>query len=446
MTLRRLRPLGLLVLALAAAGCSEGRKNPPDATVRILNVAPSYASLGYRREEITALNPPVSLAYEASSDELGYDEDTYDFHASILDAGGVTDVDSFSHTVVAGTLYTFIFMESGGGVTHTILESPRFVSDVTNARARATHAIENLPSVDLYLEAQGTDITGAAPWGTIGFKESLASRAVADGVYELTVTEAGNPAHVLFVTQPFALNAATTTTLVLCPDTGEGIAPFGVVLLNALGAIPLVDPNLQASVRALNGATDQAPRDVAFASQFTPPLFSGAAFATPTSYQPLAAGAEIALDVTPAGNPSAPEASTLVTPLGAKMYTTFFTGDAGALGVIFQQDDRRRIAGQAKITFYDAAPVSAVVEALVLKPGTDPTTIATSTAILTPGTAQEIAAVPDGYEIWLRDFITSTMLAGPVAVTLADKGLYGIFLSNDANGTTIDISLIDGFP
>ena len=70
MTLRRRWPLGLLILALASVGCSEGRKNPPDAAARVLNVAPSYASLLYRREEITAINPPVALAYEASSGDL----------------------------------------------------------------------------------------------------------------------------------------------------------------------------------------------------------------------------------------------------------------------------------------------------------------------------------------------------------------------------------------
>jgi hypothetical protein len=199
-------------------------------------------------------------------------------------------------------------------------------------------------------------------------------------------------------------------------------------------------------VRALNGATDQAPRDVAFNSQFTPPLFSGAAFATPTSYQPLAAGAEIALNVTPVGNPSVLEGSTVVTPVAATMYTTFFTGDPGTLYPIFNVDDRRRIKDQAKITFYDAAPVSTAAEPLILPPGTDPTMVPLTANVLSLGNVLTIAARPGDYEMWLREYPTTTMLAGPVAVTLADKSLYGVFLSNDANGTSIDISLIDGFP
>ena len=452
MTLRRRWPLGLLILALASVGCSEGRKNPPDAAARVLNVAPSYASLLYRREEITAINPPVALAYEASSGDLSYDADTYDFHASIVDTGGGrTDIDSFSHTLVAGTLYTFIFMESGGGVTHTILESPRIVSDATNAQVRATQAIESLPSVDLYLEAQGTDITGATPWGTIAFKESLASRAVADGVYELTVTEAGNPAHVLFVTEPFTLNAGTASTLVLCPDTGEGIAPFGVVLLNGLGATPLVDPNLPSSVRALNGATDQAPRDVAFNSQFTPPLFSGAAFGTPTQYEPLTAGL-IPINVTPVGNPGVLELDSTAGLSPAKMHTMFFTGAPGVLLLNPLQDDRRRIAGVAKITIYDAAPVVGTLEVLILPPGTDPNTVNlfAGQLVAVGGTLGPTGVPPGTYEVSLRKYddalTTATVVGGPFSLAVAEKGLYGIFLSNDPDGTTVDMKLIDSSP
>ena len=449
MTLRRLWPLGLLALALASTGCSGGRKNPPDATVRVLNVAPSFSSLIYRREQLTGNNPPTTLAYQGAGGDFPYDEDTYDFTVAVPDlttAALTKDADTFSHALVAGTLYTFVYLESGGNVTHVILESPRIASDTTNAQVRALHADEGLPSVDVYLEAPGTVIAGATPWGTIGFKESLPQRAVPPGDYELAVTEAGNPANVLFTTQTFTLGAAGSTTLVLSPDAGEGIAPLNVVLLNAVGATPLVDPSFPASVRALNGATDQAPRDVAFDGQFTPPLFAAAAFGAPTSYQPLASGATLTVNVTPTGNPGVLEVTSSVVPVAATVYTTFFTGDAGALNLLFVPDDRRRVLGQAKVTFYDAAPVSTGAEPLFLAPGTDPATAPLTSTLLTPGGVQAMGLAPGTYELWLRQYFTTTILGGPVTVSVDEKGLYGIFLSNNADGTTIDIKLIDGFP
>jgi hypothetical protein len=440
--------LGLLALALASPGCDSGRKNPPDATVRVLNVAPSFVSLDYRREEVVATNLPTTLGYQQGSSDLNYDEDTYDFHVSSVDPSTVTrvDRDSFSQKVETGTLYTFVFLESGGNVTHTILESPRLASNATNAQIQATHASEVLRRVDLYLEAPGTDITGATPWGTIGFTESLAAREVPAGTYELAVTEAGNPANVLFTTPAFSLDPLSSTTLALSPDGGEGIAPLNVVLLNGAGATTLIDPSFPALIRALNGATDQAPRDVAFNSQFTPPLFSAAAFGTPTTYEPLTAAESIPVNVTPVGNPGVLELTGSVTLIPTKMYTTFFTGDAGALSLSYQPDDRRKLAGLAKITLYSAT-TSGAPELLILAPGTDPTTVASSQTptFVTPAGVQPITVLPGTYEVWLRTYLTTTIVGGPVTVTVAEKGFYGIVFSNNANGTTIDMSLIDDF-
>jgi len=456
MKLRRLWPLGVLALALASTACNGGRTNPPDAAVRVLNVAPSFAHLTYRREQITLTNPSTSLSYQgsaqgtASSTDLVYDEDTYTFTAASPDLANPTaevDRDSFTQKVATGTRYTFVFLESGGNVTHTVLESPLGPSDASKALVQTTHANENLPRVDLYLEPSGTDITGATPWGTVGFKESLAPREAAAGVYELTVTEAGNQANVLLKTQPFAIDAPLTTTLVLSPDGGEGIAPLDVVLLNPSGATTLVDPSRPARVRALNGATDQAPRDVAFNAAFSPPLFSAAAFATPTAYEPLAAAAGVPVNVTPVGNPGVLELASTADVVPSRMYTTFFTGDAGALALNFWAEDRRRLAGLAKISFYGAHTVTGAPEILLLPPGTDATTAATQSipTVVTPATVSAITVAPGTYDLWLRDYGTTTILSGPVTITVAATGLYGVVTSNDANGTTIDMTLIDEF-
>ena len=455
MTLRRLWPLGVLALALASTGCDTGRKNPPDASVRVLNVAPSFPHLTYRREQITVTNPPSPLSYQGSAQgatsgtDFTYDEDTYTFTASSPDpANPVTEVDrdSFVQKVVKGTRYTFVFLESGGAVTHLILESPPAPGDTAKALVQPLHASETVPRVDLYLEPSGTDISGATPWGTIGFKESLAPREVAPGIYELTVTEAGNPANVLLRTQPFTVDAPFLTTLVLSPDAGEGIAPLDVVLLNATGAITLVDPSLPAQVRALNGATDQAPRDVAFNNEFSPPLFSAAAFATPTAYLPLTAAAGIPVNVTPVGNPGVLELTGTADLVSSRMYTTLFTGDAGALALSLGEDDRRRFAGLAKVTFYGAHTV-AVPEILVLPPGTDATTAPSQSnpSFAIPATVSPITVPPGTYEVWLRTFATTTIVGGPVTITVAERGLYGIVTSNDADGTTIDMKLVDEF-
>src|SRR5262249_21904465 len=145
------------------------------------------------------------------------------------------------------------------------------------------------------------------------------------------------------------------------------------------------------------------------------------------------------------------ELSSDVTLTGGKTNTIFFAGDAGALVPIPPQDNHRRIAGQSTITFYDAAPGATSVEILHLPPGTDPPTV--PILVGTFASLNQTIAVgvpPDNYEISLRTYNSTTgavtVVGGPLPLTAADKGLYEIFLSNDPNGTSIDMKLIAGSP
>jgi hypothetical protein len=41
---------------------------------------------------------------------------------------------------------------------------------------------------------------------------------------------------------------------------------------------------------------------------------------------------------------------------------------------------------------------------------------------------------------------TTTVVAGPIPVTLADTGFYGVLITDGATGSTADLVLIDDFP
>jgi hypothetical protein len=106
----------------------------------------------------------------------------------------------------------------------------------------------------------------------------------------------------------------------------------------------------------------------------------------------------------------------------------------------------------AKITIYDAAPVGTTVEVLILSPGTDPSTVALFSGqfVAAGGTLGPISVPPGSYEVSLRKYddtgTTATVVGGPFSLTVAEKGLYGIFLSDDPDGTTVDMKLIDSSP
>jgi hypothetical protein len=451
MRFRRLWPLGLLALALASAGCDSGRQNPPDVVVRALNATANFPDLFLRRGPLES--QPMQLSFLGGAQRT-WDEDTYNFHVAYGDIQTQTlvEVETFEKQLSSGTRYTFVLYQKAGSVTHKVLESAPVATTATDVQIQAFHAVEGAPTVDLYIVAAGAGAAGATPWGTLAFEGTLPARSIAPGDYDMIATEPGNPAHVLYTSPSFTLSAGATLTFALTPDSGEGIQPFSLTVLNDTSTV-FVDPSLQAGVRVINGANDRQPRDVAFNNQFTPPLFPGAVFATATPYLPIAPGTDVPVNVTPAGNPGVLEITGSFSPQPGAKYTMFFTDLAGSLLMNLPQDDRRRVKSQAKIQFYDAAGSCAICDLLILPPGTDPDTIIAVDPFyltdphpqLTPLSITPVTQWAGDFDVVLRPQGTKTVVAGPTRITLKDGGLHGIILTDNPNGTTVDMTFIDDF-
>ena len=354
--------------------------------------------------------------------------------------------------VSSGTWSTFVLYEKGGNVNHAVLDSKAISTTATDVQVQAIHVVEGVQPLDLYLEAPGTAILGATPWGTVAFEGSLPARNIAAGDYVLTATEHGNPAHVLYTSTVFTLSAAASITFAFTPDTGEGIQPFSMTVLNDTSAI-LVDPSLPAAVRVINGAADRQPRDVAFNNEFTPPLFPGTVFATATPYLPLATGTDVPLNVTPAGNPGVLEFTGSISPTPATSWTVLVVGPTGALFTNQPQDNRRRVKSQVKLTFYSAATSCTLCDVLILPANSDPNESPALDPIfgtdpyqqVTLGSVVPATQVAGDYEVVVRPTGTLTIVAGPTPITLKDAGIYGIVLTDNPDGTTLDLTLIDDF-
>lgn len=443
MTARFLAPLGLALLTLGLAACDQGRKSPPDTLVRVINAAPAHSALKFRRE---TLSQPTTLELGGTFD-FTFDEDTYDF---FVDADNFTtnqteSVHEFSQQVLSGTTYVFVLADNAGAVTHVALEYTPLAASAAETQIIGLHAAEDVPAVDVHIAPAGSDVTGAVPWGTPGFLQPLATKTVTPGDYEITITEAGNPANVLFTSQQFPLPASKTTTFVIAGEGGRGNAPFSVVALQDSSAV-LFDRNAQASVRAINAATDMQPRDVAIGGVFAPPLFSSLPAPEPSPYALTAPGTDLALNVTPPGNPGVLELDQKITLTGSRLYTVLFTGDAGALTHAATADEGRRFTDRAQFRFYNAARQFGAVDVFLVTPGTDVSTVFPDAAMTAPSITAYLPRPPGDYEIVVRQSGTSTIVAGPIPVTLAASGNYGALITNGPDTATVTVTLVDDFP
>lgn len=438
MNLRQLASCAL-VCALGLVGCDQGRQAPLRVNVSVINAAPGFSDLFFRREQ----TQPSQLLFK-NAQEVTYDADTYDFNVTGLDANNVEQTWPFSRTLVGDTRYVFVLTDVAGAVVPIVLEHGQAPS--ADAQILAAHAGGGLPAMDLYLERPGVGIAGATPRGSLAPQGQLAARTLPSGDYELVLTAAGNPAAVLYTSPTITFAAGSTTTLVVTPEAGETTAPFSIQFVQSSSEV-LFDRNAPTELRVLNAATDRQPRDFAINREFAPPLFPGVSFGSPTSHAVVPASSALPINVTPPGNPGVLELDQNLATFGALRYTLVFTGDAGTLTHVITVDDYRRIYGAAKLRFFNTAlQFTDPIELALVPPGGAPDQFAGQITLLAPNVSGHTLLAPDTYDLYLRRSVTNEILSGPTPVTVGERGIYTVLAVNGPNNTTAEVVLLDDFP
>lgn len=445
MTTRFFQILGLLCAGLLVAACDQGRKNPPDTAVRVVNAVPSYEGIEFRREQTDRQYDPLALTYQAASGTpFVYDVDQYDFWVQTGTAGSSTPITrTFSQQLREDAHYFFVMTEVAGAIEPVVLEYSPLGSSATDTQAFAMHAAVGFPAMSVYITPPGTDPAAVSPRGTLAFGEALDPFQLAVGEYAITLTESGNPANVLLESPPFTLPVAATTLLVITSGADVGPAPLAVIYAGN-GTSVFVDKDTPAAVRALNGATDTAPRDFAFNGQFTPPLFPAVPFAELTDYATLPAGNNT-LNVTPAGNTGVLELTQTLSLAQNTKSTLLVTGDAGALGHLLVTDDTRRLAGTAKLRLMSVARQFASVDFVMATTGTDLTTVAPLLSLVSPGASTILTLAPGTYDLAVRNSGSSSVLAGPQTITVAEEGIYSVLAVDGPDTSSVGLVLLGDF-
>lgn len=422
------------------AGCDEGRQSPGKVTVQVVNVAPGFGALSFQRER----RGGSSQLQFKGADAFVYDADTYDFFVT---EPTTNDADpgrtwTFAPTLEADAHYVFVLSEAAGEVQPIVIAYPP--PPAADAQILAVHAASGLPAMDLYLERPGVGIAGATPRASFGALEQMAPRTLPSGEYEMFLTAAGNPADV-FVTSPqFSLPAGTTSTIVVVDERGQGTAAASAILMQP-SPIALFDVNAEPEMRAINGATDRAPRDVAVNAQFSPPLLSATQFGEPTPYVPTSPG-PLTINITPAGNPGVLEAEVPVFAVIGQRTTLLFSGPAGALVAFYATDDGRRLNREAKMRLMNAASQFLAIDYVITPPDSDPNTFPATATLFAPSVSSYVPLYPGDYDLYLYAAGTATLLSGPTRISVAAGGIYSALSIDGPDTSTASLLLLDDFP
>jgi len=301
--------------------------------------------------------------------------------------------------------------------------------------------------MDVYIQPTGTGIAGATPRGTVSFLGQIAPKTTAGGEYEITLTAAGNPGNVLFVSSAVTLAAGLTNVLVVADEAGLGTATMSVVAAQDSSFI-LYATNATSGARVVNFADDGQPRDFAINHEYSPPILPAVPYGTATSYVTVPVNASLPITVTPVGNPGVLELDGQLSAPAGTLGTVMFAGPAGTLTSQIVSDDRRRIKSEAKLRFFNAAnQFTAVTELVLLPPGTtDQTTVVAATLLGAPAVAEYLYVKPGEYDLLFRETGTNAVRAGPIHVNLADGGIYGVMTLNGPDTATESVVFIDDTP
>jgi hypothetical protein len=441
MNLRYVASCALACAVLLLTGCDDGRQPPGKVGVRVVNVAPGFEALAYRREQESTNE--VAMSFK-NAQEFVYDADTYDFYVSERTLSATLPrVWTFAPTLEEDLSYTFVLTEVGGEIQPVVIEHPD--PPAGDAQIVALHAASGLPALDFYLERPGVGIAGATPRGSFSAQAQIAPRSLASGDYELTLTAAGDPATVLLTTTTITLPAGTQSTFIVVPEGGQGTAQLSVLLLQGVPTI-LYDRNATSELRYVNAATDQAPRDVAVNSQFSPPLFSAIPFGeiTPYAVYPTVAAK---INVTPVGNSGALELDQTLTGVAGQRATMLFSGPAGTLKPAFSVDDTRRLNLEAKLRFMNAVSNLFAVDFVLTVAGGDPNTVRAQASLAAPGIASSyIPLAPGEYDLYLYQADTANLLSGPTRFSVAAGGIYSVLAVDGPDTATAAVRFLDDFP
>jgi len=443
MNLRFVASCALACAVLVLCGCDSGRQPPGKVTVQVANAASGFESLSFQREQDE--NNRSEMAFKDAAAYF-YDADTYDFYVVEqtfkLDDPGRTW--TFAHALEKDTHYVFVLTEVAGEIVPVVIPNPAPPAG-SNAQILGLHAARGLPAMDLYLESPGVGIAGATPRATFNANEQIGPLTLPGGDYELFLTAAGNPADVLMTSQQFILPAGTTSTFVVVDENGTGTARISTLLLQGSGSTILFDRNAPSALSAINGATDQMPRDVAVNSQFSPPLFSATVFGEPTPYGQVPVGT-LQINVTPVGNPGVLELDTQLTGVIGQRATMLFSGPAGTLLPMFAADDGRRLDREARVRFMNVASQFIGLDFYVALPDGNPDQLFPIASLFSPGISSYSTLHPGDYDLYLRQGGTLTTVMGPTRFHVDAGGIYGVLAIDGPDTATASALYLGDFP
>lgn len=227
-------PISLALLDGTGAGEILDADTP--ANLRVVHASPDAPAVDVIANDNFAAPLVEDLEFPNVTGFLSVPPADYNVKVTPADNAGAIVIDA-DLTLEAAQTYSVLAVGALADIEPLVLaEDPRPVA--TAAKVRIVHGAPAAPNVDIYVTAQGADITQATPVFTdIPFKASTGFVELDAGDYDVTVTAAGDNAAIAIGPASITVDAGGIYTAI-ARDAAGGGAPFGLILADDFVATP----------------------------------------------------------------------------------------------------------------------------------------------------------------------------------------------------------------
>ena len=445
MTVRNLLlPLATLLL-LSACGSDNSSSPPPQPPPATFDLQMLHASSDAPPVDVL-FNGSAALGdadYKTGSGRTTAQEGTYPIRVDASTPGGKTTVIPSTDVPFSGDrIYSIIAAGNAGDGTleALVLDQARTAVTAGTARAFIVHAASDpvASSVDIFVTVPDADLTAEAPLNTdpLPFKGTIGPVEITAGDYQVRITRAGDPAAVVYDSGIVAFADGADLLVAAVNNTGltgntAGVSPVSLVVLDGSESAEIRDTATPAEVRVIHASPDTPSVDVIVNNTLT--LVSDVPFPVVRPVLPLDAGTNN-FKVQDSSNPGAILIDEDLTMDAGSVYDFFAVNRLAAIEALVLADDYRRIATEAKLRFIHVSPSTTNVDIFL----TDTNDISGATPLLADIPFKQnsgfLGIEPGGYFVAATVTGTTTLIYGPVPVTLEAGNLYTIAVRDTSGG------------
>ena len=445
-----MRRVFLLLTCLTAIvlGACTGDSSLPTATgkgsIRTINAIKTSPDFGFLIEERLI----AAVSFKGSTGVARYDDLDYTFNFEVLLSGNTvaTRVASQFLHVIADKDFVFLISGALTNPTITLWEGDERTFDGTETvfEARFGHASESLGPVDVYLAAPGTAPAIGMEVATLSFREVVPAVDFAEGDYVITVTAAGFPSTIHYVsdTIPFAPRNALIIT-VFDADAND-TAPVSVRAITAGGASSrLADVRFPPTARFIHASADLGAADIYDDAMLGTPIVTNHQFGDTTADLDVAIG-ESTISYTAPGSPGVPLFDSTLNATAGTHNDVVAVGQSGSITTSNFVADRRSVETIVKFRLFHAAANHGLIDVYVVDAGTAIDDVLPRLAQLNFGFPSLTVALDAGsFDVYLTPTGDKTiLLAGPVRIDPVLRDVIDAIALDTVDPATAEIRII----